>query len=92
MLQLKRKKAYTKMDNSNSTLISNTCMLVTWAKGMSCTSSAALSVVPSMASKPPMIRMDVDEKNDGVCDRFCVMSPSNMRGSREVAWRIQRSR
>ena len=33
-----------------------------------------------------------DEKNDGVCDRFCTITPSSMRGSRAVACSIQKPR
>jgi len=51
-------------------LNSNTSIGVGWAKGISRTSSAALSVVPSRANRPPMMMMLVDEKKDGVVERF----------------------
>ncbi len=44
------------------------------------------------ASKPPMIRMVVDEKNAGVFDKVWVMMPSNTLGSRVSETLIQRSR
>ena len=37
-----------------------------------------------------MMMMVVDEKNEGVWDRFCVIRPSSMRGSRAVLCTIQR--
>ena len=52
-------------------------------------SSVALSVVPSSANKPPMAKMEVDEKNAGVLERVCVIRPSSMRGSRAVVCIIQ---
>ena len=39
-----------------------------------------------------MMMMVVDEKNEGVLDRFCVMMPSSTRGSRPVACSIQKCR
>ncbi|OQC15844.1 MAG: hypothetical protein BWX79_00612 [Alphaproteobacteria bacterium ADurb.Bin100] len=39
-----------------------------------------------------MMMIEVDEKNDGVCDRFCTITPSSMRGSRAVACSIQKPR
>jgi len=92
MLQLKRKNAYTKIPIITSSFNSSTCRLVVWANGMSSTRPAAFSVVPSTASKPPMIRMVVEQKNEGVCDRLWVMSPSSMRGSRPEACIIHRTR
>ncbi|MCY1552905.1 hypothetical protein D9M68_893360 [compost metagenome] len=68
---------------------SNTTSDVAWANGISLISSVALSVVPSRANRPPMTRMDVDEKNEGVCESVCVMRPSSMRGLRAVACIIQ---
>ena len=82
MLQLKRKNAYTKMPIINRSFNSSTCMVVACANGMSCISPAALSVVPSTASRPPMIRMVVEQKKEGVFDSVCVIRPSNIRGSR----------
>ncbi|MCY1562608.1 hypothetical protein D9M68_1000360 [compost metagenome] len=68
---------------------SKTISVVVCANGISLISSVALSVVPSRANRPPMIRMEVDEKKAGVLDSVCVMTPSSMRGSRAVACIIQ---
>jgi hypothetical protein len=46
--------------------------------------------VQAQVDKHAMI--EVDEKNDGVCDRFCTITPSSMRGSRAVACSIQKPR
>jgi hypothetical protein len=50
------------------------------------------SVVDSTASRPPMIRIVVEAKNEGLADRFCTTTPSSTRLSRAVACRIQRTR
>ena len=88
----KRKNAYTKIEISTKILNSNTKMGVACENGISRTNSAALSVVPMRASKPPMIRMVVLEKNAGVLDRVWVMMPSSTRGSRVRDTWIQRKR
>ena len=87
----KRKNAYTKMAINTKILNSNTKMGVACENGISRTNSAALSVVPMSANKPPMIRMVVLEKNAGVLDRVCVMMPSSTRGSRVSDTWIQRN-
>ena len=69
-LQVKRKKACTKMPASSPSLRSNTSSDVRTANGISCTRPLAVSVAPSAASRPPMIRMLVDAKNDGLADRL----------------------
>ena len=56
--------------------------MVRAANGISRTSSVAFSVVPSTASRPPMIRIVVDAKNDGLVDRFWITTPSTTRTSR----------
>jgi len=91
-LQVKRKKACTKMAVSSTSFRSNTRALVRAANGISCTRPLALSVAPSAASRPPMIRMLVDAKNEGLADRLCATAESTMRFSRKVACSIQRRR
>ena len=68
---------------------SNTSTEVRAANGRSRTSSVAFSVVPSTASRPPMIRMLVEAKNCGLPERFCTTAESTMRFSRRVACSIQ---
>ena len=66
-------------------------MGVACENGISRTNSAALSVVPNKANKPPMMMMVVEEKNEGGCDSVCVMMPSSTRGSRVRDTLIQRN-
>ena len=77
------------MLTSTRILNSKTIRGVAWANGISLISSVALSVVPSSAKRPPMIRIEVDEKKAGVFDSVCVIRPSSMRGSRIAACFIQ---
>jgi hypothetical protein len=74
-----------KMASSSTTFRSNTNAVVRAANGTSRTNSLALSVVDSTASRPPMIRIVVDAKNDGLADRFCTTTPSKTRLSRTAA-------
>jgi hypothetical protein len=87
--QVKRKNANTNTAISASTFSSNTSIDVRCAKGISRTNSAALSVVPSRASRPPMMISVADAKNAGLADRLWTMMPSSTRGSRAVACSIQ---
>jgi hypothetical protein len=73
-------------------LRSNTSTEVRAAKGSSRTNSVAVSVVDSTASRPPMTRMVVEAKNEGLADRFCTTTASSTRLSRAVACHIQRTR
>ena len=77
------------MPMSSMILKSNTMVLVLTAKGSSCTSSTARSLVPSRAARPPITMMVVDAKKDGLADRLCAMMPSSIRGSRATVCSIQ---
>ena len=70
------------MPSISTTFRSNTSTEVRAANGISRTSSLAFSVVPSTASRPPMIRMVVEAKNEGLVDRFWMTMPSTTRTSR----------
>jgi hypothetical protein len=52
------------------------------ANGSSRASSLALSAVPITASSPPMMRIVVEAKNDGLVERFWMTTPSTTRASR----------
>ena len=82
MLQVKRKKAYTKMPVSSASLMSNTSVLVFTANGSPSTSALVCSLAPSAASRPPMIRMVVEAKNDGLDNSAWLTAPSSTRISR----------
>ncbi len=56
-------------------------LVVRAANGRSRTSSLALTV-PSSASRPPMIKIVVEARNDGLIDRFWITTPSSTRTSR----------
>jgi len=73
-------------------LRSKTKAVVRVANGISRTSFAASSVAPSSASSPPMIRIVVEAKKDGLVERFCTTTPSMTRFSRAVVCSIQRRR
>ena len=90
--QVKRKKAYTKITSISTIFKSNTSALVRAANGISSTSSVALSVVPNTASRPPMIRIVVEAKNDGLVDRAWITTPSSTLTSRCVTCNIHSRR
>jgi hypothetical protein len=54
------------MPVSSASLMSKTRVLVFTVKGSSSTIALVCSLAPSAASRPPMIRMVVDAKKDGL--------------------------
>ena len=72
--------------------MSNSSALVRTANGSSVAISAARSLAPSSASRPPMMMIVVDAKNDGLEVRLWMAMPSMTRTSRKVLWYIHSRR